>query len=194
MNRLLVIPLVLIIATSCGGGSTSFTDLRDGQEYKTVQIGDQLWMAENLNYEMDSSWCFYNDSTNCELYGRLYKWEAAMNACPVGWLLPSDDDWTELINFLGGESIAGGKMKSCTGLWIGRSEGATNESGFTGLPGGYYFDNDPFFYLSYVGYWWSATDSGAGSAWTRTLYYANDDARRIDEDKGLGISVRCVKD
>ena len=76
---------------------SEITDARDGQTYKTVTLGDQTWLAQDLNYETDNSWCFQNDPANCETYGRLYNWEAAMNACPAGWHLPSDQEWSKLI-------------------------------------------------------------------------------------------------
>jgi len=118
------------------------TDSRDGEKYKTVRIGKQTWMAENLNYNATGSKCYDNKPVNCDKYGRLYNWSAAQSACPVGWHLPSDSEWTRLTDFVG--SSAGKKLKS-TRDWNKNGNG-TDEYGFSALPGGNgnsngYFDN-----------------------------------------------------
>ncbi len=98
-----------------GGEETEpLVDARDGQSYKTVKIGDQIWMAENLNYATDGSWCYDNDPANCAVYGRLYKRDVAINASPEGWHLPSGEEWETLADYLGGWEVAGNKMKSTT--------------------------------------------------------------------------------
>ena len=126
------------ITISNGGGTGTFTDPRDGQTYNTVEIGSQTWFSENINYAMTDSWWYDNSSANGDIYGRLYKWYPALTACPSGWHLPTDEEWTILTDFLGGENVAGGKMKEVgTTLWDSPNNGATNESGFTALPGGY---------------------------------------------------------
>ncbi len=89
-----------------------FTDHRDGKCYKWIKIGSQIWMAENLNYLSSSgSWCYDDLISNCNIYGRLYDWETAMTACPIGWHLPSSEEWESLTLYLGGKKVAGGKMK-----------------------------------------------------------------------------------
>ena len=98
--------------TAC---SESFTDPRDGQVYKVVQIGNVTWFAQNLNYEVDGSVCPEGDNRNCEKYGRLYTWEAAQNACPEGWLLPDSLDFAKLVVQVGGESQAGDALKATNG-------------------------------------------------------------------------------
>lgn len=112
-------------------------DKRDGQIYKTVKIKDQIWMAENFNFKTESgSWCYNNDPANGEIYGRLYTYAQAMEACPEGWHLPSLDEWEVLINAYGGMAKAGKKLKcSKPGAWFHCGDG-TNESGFSALPGG----------------------------------------------------------
>jgi len=141
----------------------SLTDDRDGKTYKTVKIGDQVWMAENLNFATDSgSWCYDKNPENCSTYGRLYSWEIAKTACPSGWHLPSYDDWGILSKYLGGYTIAGGKLKSKIG-WISPNTDATNESGFSGLPGGC-VDGSCWYKARYsdlgkVGYFWSGQQS-----------------------------------
>jgi uncharacterized protein (TIGR02145 family) len=170
----------------------------DNNNYSIVQIGGQTWMAENLNYSTGNSWCYDNNSSNCNTYGRLYDWQAALGACPSGWHLPSDAEWTVLTDFLGGESIAGGKMKETgTAHWLSTNTGATNSSGFTALPGGgrYYFNGIGNFYnLTYNAYFWSSTEHPSTSAsWSRSLVYHNEAVGRDGGDKTGGLSARCIQ-
>ncbi|MCK9256343.1 MAG: PKD domain-containing protein [Bacteroidales bacterium] len=205
----------------------TFTDTRDNYTYQTVEIGSQTWMAENLKYLPsvvgpgagsygDPYYYVYGyDGTdissakateNYQTYGVLYNWPAAMQACPTGWHLPSDDEWKELEMFLGMSqeqadewgwrgTDEGGKLKE-TGIthWNSPNEGATNETGFTALPGGYRSNHGDFSYLGSYGSWWSATESDSNYAWVRHLYYNNSDVGRFDLDKDNGYSVRCVRD
>jgi len=115
--------------------------------------------------------------------------------CPVGWHLPTDSEWTELTDFLGGESIAGGKLKEA-GLthWTSPNTGATNESGFTALPGGYRISNSSFYGISGSGYWWSSTEPTSTLPWIRFQYYLYEIIQRIDGNKYIGLSVRCLRD
>jgi uncharacterized protein (TIGR02145 family) len=169
------------------------TDSRDSQEYSTVQIGAQCWIAENLNYVAANSWCYADNSSNCTTYGRLYTWQAALSACPSGWHLPSDAEWTTLTTDLGGEPVAGGKMKSTTG-WNSPNTDATNESGFSGLPGGARYDNGTFNAVGDDGIWWSSTENQATNAWYRNLNYGNGTADRNFSGKSFGFSCRCLRD
>ncbi len=127
----------------------TFTDSRDNKAYKWVKIGSQIWMAQNLNYNIAGSGC-----NQCETYGRLYTWDAANRACPSSWHLPSDSEWQTLIDYLGGSGVAGGKMKS-TGTWQSPNTDATNSSGFSALPGGFRLANGSF-YNAGNGGWWSS--------------------------------------
>ncbi len=176
--------------------TSTFTDSRDGQTYNTIKIGNQLWMAENLNYYTSSgSWCYDNNSSNCSTYGRLYDWETALTVAPASWHLPTDAEWTTLINSLGGESVAGGKMKETgTSHWNSPNTGATNESGFTALPGGRRSSDGSFHYLGSNAHFWSATEHDASYAWSRYLYCNSADVTRNYHDKSRGFCVRCVKD
>lgn len=126
----------------------TFADKREGQIYYCIQIGDQLWMAENLAYKTNTGcWAYKNEENNVSIYGYLYNWETACNVCPEGWHLPSNDEFYILINYLGGSTIAGGKMKRTgTTYWKSPNAGATNSSGFTALPGGtgYYYEDGWF--------------------------------------------------
>ncbi len=176
-------------------GENTFTDPRDAQMYTTVQIGSQEWMAENLNYTTGNSWCYDDNSANCNTYGRLYDWQTALSACPTGWHLPTDAEWTVLTEFLGGKYVAGGIMKEA-GLahWNSPNEGATNSSGFSGLPGGLRVNNGYFYDLGHFGIWWSATELDADYAWYRTLDYNDADVYRYLYSKAFGLSCRCVRD
>src|SRR5690554_4182629 len=183
--------------------SGTFIDSRDGNEYNWVQIGDQVWMAENLAYlpsvnmvadgSEDAAGSYYYvygyDGTNVAeakatdnyaTYGVLYNWTAAMNACPDGWHLPSDAEWTELTDYLGGESVAGGKLKETgTTHWASPNTGATNETGFTALPGGYRNNTGTFHGIGYYGYWWSATEGNATRAWDRGMHCSSSSVSRL---------------
>jgi len=172
----------------------------DGNNYTTVQIGTgksvaQIWMAENLNYSTGNSWCYDNNSSNCNTYGRLYDWQTALGACPSGWHLPSDAEWTALTDFLGGESIAGGKMKEAgTAHWSSPNTGATNSSGFTALPGGYRPNTGGSFNgLTLYAYFWSSTENSSTHAWSRYLYYDTEDVGRNYVTKPYGFSARCLQ-
>lgn len=202
---LLLMGVFLAFASSCkkdddnnnGGNGSSFTDPRDGKVYKTVTIGTQVWMAENLAYAPASGnyWAYDNDSNNVASYGYLYDWETALNVCPAGWHLPSDDEWTALTTYLMGDSVAGGKMKEVgTAHWISPNAGATNSSGFTALPGGYRSTNGSFGSLSSSGRWWSSSEYGAFNAWAWGLGYGTADVYRFYYYKSFGFSVRCLKD
>jgi len=190
------------ITVNNGGGSGTFTDPRDGQSYNTIEIGSQTWFAENLNYETTNSWWYDNSSANGDVYGRLYTWDAALTACPSGWILPSDDEWKTLEMQLGmSQSQAnatgwrgtdeGKKLKSTSG-WYNNGNG-TNSSGFSALPGGYRNHDGSFDDVEKYAYFWSSTELGA-HAWDRILYYYDAEVYRYNDDQGYGFSVRCVKD
>ena len=138
------------------------------------------------------------DETYVITYGRLYTWHAATDSrglCPTGWHLPTDAEWTTLTTYLGGESVAGGKMKEAgTTHWNSPNTSADNSSGFTALPGGYRGDFGAFSYIGGYGLWGSATEANASYAWYRNLYYYNSDASRSLSYKYYGFSVRCVRD
>jgi len=189
----------------------------DGNVYKTIRIGTQTWMAENLqvtrfrngdmiaevadNKEWETllagGWCYYsNDSANGEIHGNLYNWFAVNDArglCPNGWHMPSDKEWQFLIDFLGGNKIAGGKIKD-TNLWNKPNEGATNSSGFTALPAGVRFFKGNFIYLGRYSGFWSSTEGNREFAWLRYLDSGNSKATRLFFGKKNGFSCRCVKD
>ena len=140
-----------------------FTDSRDNKVYRKVTIGGQTWMAENLNYAANSSVCYENNTGNCEKYGRLYNWATAKTACPAGWHLPSDAEWTTLTDNVGGSETAGKKLKSSAG-WNddeGKSGNGTNEYLFSALPGGIGSSDGYFSNAGINGIWWSSTEDDA---------------------------------
>ncbi|MBE0662544.1 MAG: fibrobacter succinogenes major paralogous domain-containing protein [Bacteroidales bacterium] len=173
----------------------SFKDSRDGKTYKSARIGNQTWMAENLNYETGSgSWCYDDSKSNCNIYGRLYDWETARKACPPGWHLPSDSEWTQLTIYLGDENVAGGKLKATT-LWNSPNTAADNSSGFSALPGGARDNDGSFVNIGYIGVWWSSNEYYTNYLWLRSLSYSGGDIlRRATASKAYGFSVRCIKD
>ena len=199
--------------------SGTLTDTRDGHTYSTVRIGNQWWMSENLNatkyndgtpiplVTYNTAWdnlctpgyCWYdNDSaTYANPYGALYNWYTVETGdlCPTGWHVPSYDEWTTLADNLGGTIAAGGKLKETgTTHWSSPNTGATNESGFTALPGGLRFYNGgTFHYVGNSGDWWSSSKYGS-KAYHSGVSYDSNDLGILPCHKSMGISVRCIKD
>jgi uncharacterized protein (TIGR02145 family) len=194
-KTLLFIILILTIAINSFAQETgTFTDSRDNKKYKTVIIGTQTWMAENLSYKAkDGCWSYNNDETYVEKYGYLYNWITAKDACPKGWHLPTDAEWTTLTKFVGSENIAGGILKITT-IWGRPNSGATNEVGFTALPGGCRNYDKTFEKLGDYGYWWTSTDINVSNAWYRNMSYGYSSVNRSLTSKDYGYSIRCVKD
>jgi uncharacterized protein (TIGR02145 family) len=198
----------------------------DGHRYKTVMIGNQIWMAENLKTTKFSDgtaiplitdmsrwealttpgYCWYdNDITNKDIYGALYNWYVVgakangKNLCPMGWHVPSNIEWTTLITHLGGESVAGGKLKSTgtiergDGLWRTPNKGATNQTEFSALPGGSRTMDGTYQEIGINGNWWSTTVPSY--VWLMYLYYDRANVLRSPNGgKRAGLSVRCIKD
>jgi uncharacterized protein (TIGR02145 family) len=196
MKKAIFILVMAIISISNFAQQTgTFKDPRDGKVYKTVKIGSQTWMAENLAYKASSGcWAYKNDQSKVATYGYLYNWETAKNVAPAGWHLPSDAEWETLVNYLGGESVPGGKMKSTTG-WNSPNTGATNESGFNALPAGYRSNDDgSFYYLGSSTYFWSSSPLESELAWARYLFCNYGGVHRRYSYRTYGCSVRLLKD
>ena len=190
----------------------------DGNVYKVVKIGNQTWMTENLKttkyndgtaiplVKDNTAWLgltspayswYDNDSINKNSYGALYNGYAVSTGklCPTGWHVSSDQEWSDLITYLGGDKVAGGKLKeSGTTHWTKPNLEATNESGFTALPGGSRYSNGFFFTIKNLGYWWSSIESKSLNGWYRSIYNRNGAVSRNFYDLTNGFSVRCVKD
>jgi uncharacterized protein (TIGR02145 family) len=198
--------------------SATVTD-KDGNVYQTVTIGTQTWMASNLrvtHYRNGESitnltvvgdwasatfgaWCNYdNSAANGTKYGHLYNWYAvgdSRNIAPMGWHVPTNAEWTTLTTYLGGETVAGGKLKETGTLnWASPNTGATNETGFSALPGGNRSDNGTFDTIGNFGSWWSSSESLAPNVWNRGLGFLNSNLYYGGFPKSYGFSVRCVRD
>ena len=212
------IPVVDVVPTS--GYGPSISDV-DGNTYKTVYIGTQQWMAEYLKtakyndctaipyvtdirqwmFNFEEAWCMdYLHAAENDKYGKLYNWFAVSsttngnkNVCPTGWHVPTDAEWTVLTDYLGGASVAGGKMKEVgTTSWNIPNTESTNTSLFTGLPGGYRDDIGYYSLIGRLGYWWSSSEYSTTSAWYRDLNYY--DLSAYYNFKLYGFSVRCLRD
>jgi uncharacterized protein (TIGR02145 family) len=217
-----IIPLIPDQSMTVTANFIPATDA-DGNHYPTVNIGEQVWMAKNLkvgimingveaqtNDTIIEKYCYENNPINCNIYGGIYRWNEAMQytnqqgcrgICPVGWHLPTYDEFTVLTTFLGGTRVAGGKMKTTgdlyagTGLWLNSNTGATNSSGFSGLPGGHILYWGYFQDLSLDGYWWSSTEHSTYEAFDCFLMNTSESVGvGYTLDKDYGLSVRCIKD
>ena len=217
--------IAIILCISCGKDdfdppSDFVTDI-DGNVYSIITIGTQKWMKENLkttrylngdsiettspatfNIGKESSpkyqWASGGDKSNVAAYGRLYTWYVVTDSrkiCPKGWHIPSDEEWTVLIDFLGGEAIAGSKLKETGTIhWSSLNEDATNESDFTALPGGYRSYTKYFMNFGKNGYWWSSEVYGESFSWIRGVSYNSTEVSRTF-NYGMGAySIRCIKD
>jgi len=163
----------------------------------SVTIGTQTWMAENLNRATTNSTCYNNNADSCAKYGRLYTWGAAKIACPSGWRLPTDAEWTALTGAVGGEWVAGEKLKATSGWYNGwnNNGNGTDEYGFSALPGGFGYSGGDFSYAGSLGYWWSSTDNDASGAWNRYMDAVHENVYRSgDYGEAFMFSVRCVQD
>ena len=211
---------------TCGAENIHNADLtygtmtdQEGNVYKTIVIGTQEWMAENLNTSLyrngdtistnlddaswlattSGAWAYYNNDPSYACpRGKLYNWFActdARNLCPQGWHIPTDNDWTELTNYLGGDAIAGSKMKSSGTLyWLSSNTEADNSSGFSATSGGMRHRNGTYQLIGANGQWWSSTPFNSTSAWNRLLISGNINAEIIASRKEYGFSVRCLRD
>ncbi|MDR3013677.1 MAG: InlB B-repeat-containing protein [Chitinispirillales bacterium] len=187
----------------------SFTDSRDGRVYRTVAIGTQTWMAENLNWagaDGNLGQCYANNASNCDLYGRLYSWNTVMagssgsasslsgvqGICPVGWHVPSDAEWTTLVNYVNTSTTstnnAGTRLKAASPFWNG-----TDNHGFSALPGGARDAGGTFWDVGYGGGWWSATEGNASNAWNWDMVSNYSNVARGSHVKANLFSLRCVR-
>jgi uncharacterized protein (TIGR02145 family) len=159
----------------------TFTDERDGQEYPYIEVGETLWMADNLNYEGEGSYCYDANSEECKNFGRLYIWNSAVKYCPEGWRLPNDEDWKTLIRNHGGIEYAGKDLK------------AGGESGFNALMAGYRDKHNFYGKVNESAYFWSSTEQNENYASFRGMYLSYDNIGPYTYTKADAFSVRCIK-
>lgn len=202
MKKNIIFFLGVVLCCSCmnDNASSSFTDPRDGEVYTTVKIGTQVWMAENLRYNVEGS--YLNPANPDKKYGRLYTWEQAMQACPSGWYLPSDAEWKILEIYLGlsvaeadeeKRGVHGNALKSQSN-WAENGNG-TDSSGFSALPAGcLYAYNGTFDGLGRYANFWSSTETESDAVWYRNLYSGSLGVFRYYNSKFHGLSCRCLKE
>jgi uncharacterized protein (TIGR02145 family) len=197
---------------------------QEGNEYNTIVIGAQEWMAENLNTSiyrnsdaiatslndagwqstMNGAWSHYNNEASYACpHGKLYNWYACVDSrqlCPAGWHVPSDSEWSVLMTFLGGTDVAGGKLKTmgtlqqADGLWYAPNAGATNSAGFSGAPQGYRYFMGEYDLVGSNVFWWSTDAFLTNNAISWFLSHTESGSFRSDFDKNYGFSVRCIRD
>jgi uncharacterized protein (TIGR02145 family) len=214
MKYLIIFPLLFLITCNkkdknpnedWNPGET-WIDLRDDKSYNTVQIGEQVWMAENLNFQTDTgSWNYLHNDSLGNIYGKLYNWENACKSCPEGWHLPTDGEWKELELFLGmGQkeldiigprgTNEGGKLKELgISHWKFPNKDGTNEYGFKALPAGL-CEGEIFVFLGTFAFFWTSTEDSINRPWSRSLYYEEGDIQRYYDYDFICFSVRCIKD
>lgn len=213
---LALIMFAIITMSGCNNSSDPVTPPA-GNLPGTIAIGSQVWADKNLDVStyrngdpipqvQDSiawsnlttgAWCYYNgDAGLGATYGKIYNWYAVNDSrglAPLGYHVASDAEWTTLTNYLGGDTIAGGKLKALT-LWENPNIGATNSSGFTALPAGFRNNIGNSYFITYDGYFWTANEDNVAQAWNRYLFNMRADINRYSIDKRFGYSVRCIKD
>lgn len=214
-----------VLWSSCNfEGESYLTQGKEGprQEFREVVIGEQHWMAHNLDVEVfrngdlidqaitpeewrlageqkRPAWCFFdNDSINGKLCGKLYNWYAVSDPrglAPEGWKIPSDEDWSVLINALNGDKCAGEILK-CASHWLesdGQSGNGNDSVGFCALPGGSRYPDGTFSYWGKMGSWWTSSETNSYNAWMRAIKHYYGDVIRYDTAREKGLSVRCLK-
>ena len=193
MKRFFFITSIILFSNYIISQNNTLTDNRDGKEYETVKIGQQTWMAENLNFNIDKSYCYANNVANCDLYGRLYTWEAAKNVCPEGWHLPSDGEWVQLESHLGMNESELLKKDDWRGTDQGQQLIENHDLGFNILLAGYRNPPSNYFLMGMQAFFWSSTEVG-GQAWFRQFMTGIPQIFRRTREKSWAMSVRCVKD
>jgi len=197
---LLTAALIVLSVGTASAQKGTVADGRDGKKYKTVKIGSQTWMAENLNYPTDSgSWCYNNSADSCKKYGRLYDWNTAKTVCMSGWHLPSRQEWNILVAAASGDTLSGQKLRARDGwersdwhpTWNPRG---TDDYGFSALPGGGRAYDGAFIWVNRKGFWWTATEFSGGNAYNRDMFFEGCCVDERHWEKNNGFSVRCVQD
>ena len=202
---LLIFIMSMITLQSKAQEMGTFTDSRDGHVYKTVKIGTQTWMAENLAFKIGGGGYWKSDDiSDFTKYGYLYTWGMANKACPASWHLPTDEEWTILTNFLGFEDVAREKLVSSSAWVLSKKQAkdmieGSNSSGFNAMPAGFYDYGSKYLKPGIRGMgqectWWSSTPWNNVEYWTRSINYLNSKVNRYPKEQILGCSVRCIKE
>jgi uncharacterized protein (TIGR02145 family) len=186
----LALPCKTDLIDTCVYGE--LTDSRDDQKYKTVVVGSQTWMAENLNYEIANSYCYKDNADTCSKYGRLYSHTAAVMVCPNGWHLPSKMEWDTLFTAVGGKITAGKMLKSSYG-WTSSGNGS-DKFGFSALPAGHRDGYGVIDVVAACTYFWSSSENNSGDYYYVSLTNFSDIASLTSGNGIFGNSVRCLKD
>jgi uncharacterized protein (TIGR02145 family) len=173
--------------------SNKFVDERDGKVYMVTMVGNQKWMAQNLNFNTENSWCYENKDKNGELYGRLYTWNAANIACPAGWHLPSDEEWQELEKFLGMDFSELTKSNTWRGTDQGHRLISDTTISFNILLSGYRNPPSNYNLLKSQAFFWTSSEK-SGSAWFRQIYEGSAQIFRHTRPTSWAFSVRCISD
>jgi len=185
---------VCVFGAGAAGASVSgtLTDTRNDRVYNTTKIGAKIWMADNINIEMGTSWCYDNDTSNCNVYGRLYDWVTAKTVCPAGWRLPTVKEFGGFVKTMSDREIAAQKA---------RAKKAADEDGYAPafmfpsiLGGGRYRIGGEYSHIGGYSYWWAGTESANRYAYYRYVNYGNDDTADDFDVKEYGLSVRCLRD
>ena len=190
INKLAVMVVLVGINVACAPTMSEMTDSRDGKTYQAVEIGGQVWMAANLNFEMPGAYAYDNEAENAVSDGLLYSWDNAIEACPAGWHLPSDEEWGALLSELGDD--AGAALKSTTG-WVEDGNG-TNSSGFNAPATGWGASDTVFYARGEESSFWSSTEHNERQAMGRMLQFTNPGVYQSDFPKTNAYSCRCVQD
>lgn len=208
MKRLvLTIFLTGLLALALTGCDSNLTD-RDGNTYRTVKIGSQTWMAENLKVRTEGSWCYEDKESNCQKFGRLYNWDAAKVACPAGWHLPSKEELEMLLKAVGGTLVksedeeivwwsdTGKKLKSTSGWKEKEGENGNGDDafGFSALAAGGRSYDSGYIQEGVEAHFWSSTGYDDADAYYMGLYNFGDVAGLFGGENGSGFSVRCLQD
>jgi uncharacterized protein (TIGR02145 family) len=184
--------LLFVLPTYAVKPSNSYKDPRDKQKYRTIKVGSRLWLADNLNYKMDGSFCYKDDESQCMAYGRLYTWDAAVNACPQGFHLPTDDDFQSLWQAAGADFNAAYLLKAAYG-WSGETNGSDTLK-FSAMPAGNRFDDETYGNLSKFAFFWSSEASKEKQ--NARVWYMTSKSMAfsfMNKPKIFGFSVRCVQ-
>jgi uncharacterized protein (TIGR02145 family) len=220
INRTIGLIFLIFLIHSCKKDVDNTIKDIDGNVYTSVTIGEQVWMKENLkttkylngdligtttpatkDISLETTpkyqWAYDGNESNVAIYGRLYTWYAvtdSRNICPSGWHVPTDAEWTTLTTYLGGDSVAGGKLKE-TGIkhWTTPNTGATNETGFTALPNGYRYLDGSIINVGLVGFWWTSNEFSSTDAYYRYMICYFSYLSRLNDNKKYGFSVRCLR-